>query len=264
MKIGVASTCLWNLNPLEAVEFAKAAGIYSVEFWVDHINMYKPSYTALRKSLKNSKIVSTVHSVSWDINISSFSKDVREFSIREICKSIDIACQIGATIVVVHPGKMSFNSPNKKVFLDLLVEAFSKILQYTMNKGVYICIENMENRPKELLITEEDFINFFSYFPGNDIYITMDVAHLGSYSRVKSFYTHLKDKIRHIHISDLTRRQIHTPIGQGNLPYKKIISFLYDNYNGIFNLEYFNTKNDKSDVIESIKNLRKAWTNHLD
>jgi len=163
MKIGVASTCLWNLNPLEAVEFAKTAGLYSIEFWIDHINMYHPSLETLRKSLKNSGIVSTVHSVSWDINISSFSKDVRDFSVEEVCKSIDIACKIGATIVVVHPGKMSFSSTNKKIFLELLIESFSKISQYSVNKGVYICIENMENRPKELLITEEDFMHFFSY-----------------------------------------------------------------------------------------------------
>ena len=82
--------------------------------------------------------------MSWDINLCSFSKDVRTLSLKEIMKSIDIAARIEAEILVVHPGKMSFERAERELFLNILCESFMKIQDYSSNKKIRIYIENME------------------------------------------------------------------------------------------------------------------------
>jgi len=271
LKIGVASTCLWKLKPEEIVRFAAENGIYSIEFWIDHLQLFENSskkyYEGIREDLGKYGVRATVHSISWDINLCSFSKDVRDFSLKEVIKSIDIAEIIGADLIVVHPGRMSFERSGKESFLKMLVEVFSEIYKHTWKKGIKLCIENMEPLKKELLVTWQDFHDFCSRIGIDEIYITMDVAHLGSYRKVRDFYSNLSNKIMHIHISDLTNRQMHLPLGKGKLPIKRILNLL-KSYNGIYNIEFFNyssefnfglqkSKINNNEVIDSVKILKK-------
>ncbi len=257
MKISVASTCLWKLTPEESIKFAEKNGLYSIEFWIDHLAQYRLNYKDLKRLLKNAGISSTVHSISWDINISSFSKDVREFSIKEVKKSIDIASEIESELIVFHPGRMSFTAAGREVFFKILIESIISIYKYARNKGVKICIENMEPLKKELLVTEKDFETLYSRLNLEDIYITMDVAHLGSLKKVKDFYQSMKERIAHIHISDVLNENIHIPLGTGDMPFKKIIALLKDEYRGIYNIEFFNYDPEAKVVKKSIDYLKK-------
>lgn len=256
MKIGVSSTCLWNLKPEDAIVFAVNEELYSIEFWVDHLQLYETSLKKLHTLLEKEGIIPTVHSVSWDINLCSFSKDVRNFSIREIIRSINIACEIGAEIIVVHPGRMSFERAGRELSFDILIESFKKLYDYSNQKGLKLCVENMEPLEKELLVTCEDFLEFYSKLGEREIFITIDLAHLGSFIKIKDFFNRLSNKIIHLHISDLKHEQIHLPLGEGELPIKKILNFLSGKYEGIYNLEFYSNDRKAKKVIESIRYIR--------
>ena len=256
MKIGIASTCLWRYGPEELINFASKNELYSIEFWIDHLLLFDTSYKKIAKILNRNRIIPTVHSISWDINICSFSRDVRNFSLKEIMKSIDIASELGAEIFVLHPGKMSFGRAGKGLYIDILIESFSKIYDYSRGKNIKLCIENMEPLKKELLVTPEDFLDFYDKIKCEYLYITMDIAHLGSFDKINDFYKNLYNKIVHIHVSDLNENQIHLPPGKGDLPFNKVLKLLNDKYRGIYNIEFFNYDNNPDIVIESIEFLR--------
>ncbi len=257
MKIGVASTCLWNMPPYRAVDFAAKYEVYSIELWVDHLTQFDLSYRKLKGLLKANSLASTVHSISWDINISSFSKEVRDFSIKEIKKSIRVASDIESEIVVLHPGKMSFTAAGKQTFFDLLIESISELYTYSKRLGVKISIENMEPQAKELIVDSDDFNQLFNSIDFKDLYITMDLAHLGSMEKIGQFYRALKDRIAHIHISDITQDTVHIPIGRGILPFDDIVKTINKHYRGIYNIEFFNLDPEAKAVVESIRFLKK-------
>ncbi len=255
MKIGFASTCIWKLSPVSGIFFAKELGVYSFELWADHYFKNSDSTEEIRRAYEETGVVPTVHAASWDLNSTSVSREVRELSMRQAKRSIDIAHEIGARILTVHPGRKSFVREDGLEVSQMQKEAFHELYVYGRGKGVRICIENIENTGKEVMVSEKDFLDFFS---GNEdeLMVTMDVAHLGEMKKIKAFYTVLEKRILHIHISDLNRHEIHIPMGEGMLRTRDILSFLKGSYGGIFCLEVYWNDTGGEGLKKSIRHIR--------
>jgi sugar phosphate isomerase/epimerase len=256
LKIGFASTSVWRFSPVAAVFFAKELGVCSFELWADHYFMNSDSTGEIRKACREAGILPTVHAASWDLNITSISKEVRRFSMEQVQRSIDLAHEIGAQVITIHPGRKSFVREDRRDVSEMQRGAFHELFVYGRQRDVTILIENIEETGKEVMVNEKDFIDFLS---GNndELFITMDVAHLGDVKKVVSFYTALRDRIRHIHISDLSPHEIHIPMGEGILNTREIISFLKATYNGIFCLEVYWNDEKGEGLKKSIQYLRK-------
>jgi len=256
MKIGFASTSVWKLSPVSGILFAKELDVYSFELWADHYFMNSDTAVEIHRVLEETGIIPTVHATSWDLNITSISREVRWFSMRQVLKSIDLAREIGARIVTVHPGRKSFVREDGQEVSEMQREAFHELFLYGRKRDITVLIENIEDTGKDVMVIGEDFINFFS---GNDdeLFVTMDVAHLGDVKKVVSFYTTLNDRIRHIHISDLNRQEIHIPMGEGMLQTRDILTFLKGSYNGIFCLEVYWKDESGEGLKKSVRYLRK-------
>jgi len=255
LKIGFASTSVWKLSPVTGIFFAKELEIYSFELWADHFFMNSDNIGEIRKAFEKTGIVPTVHATSWDLNITSISHEMRRFSMRQVRRSIDLAHEIDAHIITIHPGRKSFVREDRREISAMQKEVFHELFVYGRQKGVTVLIENIEETGKEVMVSEKDFIDFF---PGNDdeLFITMDVAHLGDVKKVVSFYTALHDRIRHIHISDLNRHEIHIPMGEGILQTRDILTFLKGSYSGIFCLEVYWDDEGGQGLKKSIQYLR--------
>ncbi len=262
MKIGFSSTCAWNLSPTRSIAHARELGIYSFELWFDHYVFHDESVGKIRKALRENEIVATVHASSWDINITSTSKPVREFSIEQVKKSIDLAEAIAAPLITVHPGKKSYFRARRDEIAKAQQEAFHTLFCYSEGKDVMICVENIEDTGRDVMVTEADFIDFFSKID-DDLFITLDVAHLGDLQRIEMFYSKLRERIRHIHISDLNQVELHVPMGDGILQTEAVLSLLKDTYRGIFSLEFYQDDPSGNEVFNSVEYL-KALGDKLD
>ena len=108
MKLGISSTCVWNLSPKEAIHFAEKLEIYSFELWADHYFLYNDDIGTIRQAYRETDLLPTLHASSWDLNLTSTSRGVQGFSIDQVKKSIDLALSIGAPIITIHPGRKSF------------------------------------------------------------------------------------------------------------------------------------------------------------
>ncbi len=256
MKIGFSSTCIWRLSPVNCIYFAKRIRVHSFELWADHyfINADRPM--EIRNAISETGIIPTVHASSWDLNITSTSKDVRDFSIEQIRKSIDLAYEIGAKIITVHPGRKSFFRAEETEISKTQREIFHDFYRYSDGKDVKICIENIEDTGKEVMVTETDFFNFFAGI-SDALYVTMDITHLGDFEKIKNFYSTLKEKILHIHISDFNSSEMHIPMGKGALQTEQVLSYLNGSYDGIFDLEFYRNDPAGRDVRSSVSYLKK-------
>ena len=258
MKLGVSSTCLWNLSPAEAIHFAGKLEIYSFELWADHYFLYNDDIGTIRQAYRETGLLPTLHASSWDLNITSTSKGVQEFSINQVKKSIDLAIAIGAPIITIHPGRKSFFRVDADTVSRMQTDVFHEFAAYCARKDLLICIENIEPSSREVMVTEKDFQEFFSRVD-DALFITMDLAHLGSYEKITSFYGVLGEKVKHIHISDLDPGEIHLPMGKGLLETERIVSYLNDLYSGIYSLEFYDWDKYGEKARQSIQYLKKFF-----
>jgi sugar phosphate isomerase/epimerase len=256
MKLGISSTCVWNLSPKEAIHFAEKLEIYAFELWADHYFLHTDDVETIRQAYKETDLLPTVHAASWDLNLTSTSKKVRDFSITQGKKSIDLAVNIGAPIITIHPGRKSFFRSDVNDIYRIQRDVFHEFSNYCRGKDLLICIENIEPGEKEVMVTEDDFQNFFSEID-DTLFVTMDLAHLGSYEKITSFYGALGGKVKHIHISDLDSGEIHLPMGEGFLETERIISYLSGSYNGVYSLEFYDMDKNGEKARQSIQYLKK-------
>jgi sugar phosphate isomerase/epimerase len=255
MKIGISSTCVWNMSPARGIRFARKAGVHSFEIWADHFFMWGESVQNVRSALKETGLEATLHAASWDLNITSLSKDTREFSIGQVKRSLVLAREVGAAIVTVHPGRQSFSGAPADRVMGLQREVFHELQLLNGKSGPKICVENIERGPKEVMVSEEDFCVFFEGMPAG-LYVTMDIAHLETLRRVKGFYSALRGRIVHVHVSDVQRGAMHVPLGEGRLDIEEIAMYLKDTYRGIFSLEFFSEDKEGRAVKKSVSLLQ--------
>lgn len=141
----------------------------------------------------------TIHAPLSDINLASHNESIRNSSIMEIKKSMDIATRLDSEIVVVHPGQTPILG--RKILpkiLDLNRNSLLECSRYAEEVGVSMCVENMPDIEgllfKNLGELEELILDV-------DAYITLDVghAHNNNYA-VEDMLKYAR--IKHIHLSD--------------------------------------------------------------
>lgn len=202
-------------------------------------------------------------------------KDFFKFDHKNI---IDICNSLNIKIPIIH-------AP----CIDIFDEEFLKILEFI--KDIYkiklITIHPQEGDAKSALkkleelgptIKRLDLILAYENFPKTtqkrkwvnlpkDMYekfnlpflkITFDTAHLDEPANCLNELGQIFDKVEVIHLSDKNSKFHHLPLGEGILPYKKLLDYLKEkNYNGFLVLEYLDEFQDK--LIRDFKEISKIF-----
>ena len=105
MLWGVTTMTFYHRPILEAVEFIGSCGFDCVEIWADHAWDEKKGASAakLKGALARWGLQSTVHCPVLDVNIASPNRGIREESLRQYRAALDLAKELGARLVVLHP-----------------------------------------------------------------------------------------------------------------------------------------------------------------
>ena len=169
-----------------------------------------------------------------------------------IDRSVDLAKDIGANVVVIHP----------PFLWELRYQSWliSEIDRYSANQGVSVAIENMFR-----LWLGENAVRGHRWVSPSDLerftQITLDTSHCGvdNYDIIEAL-DRVGNHLSHVHLSDsyLDHRDNHAVPGTGELPLRQFIKELKDrSFRGSISLEL-----DMREVIEQPESadgtLRKA------
>ena len=196
----------------------------------------------------------TIHAPFMDVNIATLQDKSRLNSISQMKNSIDLANEINAEAVVVHPGLASFLA--KKYFLDDVYkaadDAISKINDYSNDLGVMTTVENMPDFDAMIYTNINDLNDLLVNL---DMGMTLDIGHANhvGYSADEMIF----DSIKHIHIHDnLGDDDTHLPLGEGNIELKRVVETLESkNYDGIYIIEV----NDIDSVKKSYEFMKRNF-----
>ena len=99
MKIGASTLATFNDSLKSSLEFIESLGIEYAEL----LHQY-PNENFDLDILNSFDIKYTIHAPFLDVNIASLSTKSRKISIEQVKDSINLANEIDAGVVVVHPG----------------------------------------------------------------------------------------------------------------------------------------------------------------
>jgi len=182
------------------------------------------------------------------VSTADLTEGLREASLREVLESLEVAAELRALKVVLHP---SHHMGLSVFVIDQARQYAMRSLEAIVNKaeqlGVCLCLENMLPKSNSL-VNPEDFDKVFEQFPG--LRMTFDTGHAhiddGTEGTALAFIEKFPDRIYHVHANDnLGKEDNHLPIGTGTIDFPKIVKALKEiGYDETITLEIFSKDRD--------------------
>lgn len=219
-----SSTLLWGSSFPHICERLAGAGFQGVELWAEQYWHDQFTIAEVRESLEQTGLELSMHAASWDLNLCSLNEGIRAQSIAEIIRSMELACELGATSLTVHPGRETVNGYWKRWHMEQLQKSLDILEGHANTVEVTLSIELMENIRKEL-ITTPTMMNELVSNRSERIRTTFDVAHIQLEEPLVE-WIQTQQRIDKIHLSDSTPTTYHVPLGEGDIALEPVFHAL--------------------------------------
>ncbi|MEM3737567.1 MAG: sugar phosphate isomerase/epimerase family protein [Candidatus Bathyarchaeia archaeon] len=243
MKICMASSPF--LDILDEIRFAAFHKFDGIEISIEHPNS-TPEHLNKRIEdilglLSSYPLVRLAHTPIF-INICDAYDTVREASLKELLKALEVAYLLEIKFLTVHPGYLRPNI-TKETAIRNLISSLEALLSKADNLGITLGLENLPPPPLGYFTEPGDFKSLFQQFNTDRLKLVFDFAHanIGGSTSPFIFIEQLFDKLGHIHLSDnFGDRDSHLPLGAGKVKYEELIARLRGKgYDGTLTLEVF-------------------------
>ena len=216
VPLGVSSMFFHEYTTPEIFTFVSRAGLDGIEYWLEtpHFWLRDLPVHEVITSQEGHKEISTltVHAPILDLNPCSINPDVAEVSLEYAGRSIEIAEQLGARVLTLHPGRRTAKRPPGEADFARFARYISVIRHAAMKNSVTISMENMEPLVNSLLCTPERLRQLLDDEPW--LSCTLDVAHaLAKSDDEPGLYIELcGDRLANVHISRKEGKTLHLPL----------------------------------------------------
>ncbi len=229
---GVSSSMLLQRPLREAVNFALRAGLNGFEVWADHPHAH-PDETAsglraaLRRDLSNFARVS-VHGPLGNASLASINPGIWRESVRQYLGAIELAHDIGAAVLVVHPGDLR----DPRFFADfarLAEEALGRLARRAEELGVMLAVENCGPYHAGVDRSAADLRSLITRTGSSNVKACLDVGHAAVNRNAAELVELLGRDIVHLHVHDNHgQRDEHLPVGRGTIDFEAFLPILAD------------------------------------
>ncbi|MCH3951130.1 MAG: sugar phosphate isomerase/epimerase [Acidaminococcus sp.] len=219
-KVYASSSFLWGVPLEELFRVVHECGFSGIEMWAQQFFDCGYDEEEYRRLAEFYHLGTTVHSVSWDLNLSSINDAVREASIGQVKESIELCRRINGEDVTVHPGHMTMTC-FKKMSIELMRDSLLQIAEISKQRNVLVSLEVMEKVKKEFVTNAEamkqvtgSLSDFFTY--------TIDVAHCDSTVEIDELASSLPSYSK-FHISNRKGKTYHTSLDDGDFDFRWLL-----------------------------------------
>lgn len=225
-----------------------------------HYSNLSRNMEQIRQSLKDKEFGLICHLPTFLLT-ADLTESIRHSSVEEMLRSLEVAAELGAKKVVLHPSMVFGMGPFvidtvKGYFFEFLAEMVVAANRLELT----ICLENM--MPRNILGVElSDFEEIFEMYP--TLQMTLDTGHANigtpAGDRLFELVQRFGNRLGHIHISDnLGKRDDHLAVGQGTVDFSALISRLVKlGYDNTITLEIFDQ--DRRMLTESRDTIKKLF-----
>ncbi len=212
-----------------------------------HFTTIRRQKDAILKALERHRIGLVCHLPTF-LALADLTGSIREASVSEMVGSLEVAAELNAMKVVIHP---SYVTGLGGFVVDQAREyglrSFRTIVEKANELGLCLCLENMFPRMNSL-VNPDDFHTMLDTFPSLRLTLDLGHAHIGSRDERRNldFLQRFPDRLAHIHASDnFGKEDNHLPIGAGTIDFRRIIKALKQTgYDETVTLEIFSRDRD--------------------
>lgn len=189
---------------------------------------------------------------AWYLPIGSPMKALRQEAVEILCRYIVLFNQLNCHKMVVHanwpPGLFGADEGIK-----FQTESLQALSAFALQHDVKILYEPIGTKHDD----KENIRKILALNP--EIDFLADLGHLNLFQRDPLDYLiEFKSRLSHIHMHDNDGlRDLHLPIGTGNIDWNELIKQLKTFYDGTITLEIFSP--DRDYVLLSKQKLREKW-----
>jgi sugar phosphate isomerase/epimerase len=227
LKIGISSPA-FPLEPFLGT-LESVAQVFQLWEIVADLNQLLPDIAdEFKQYLPSYDIEISVHAPFNDLNLASLNPRLREIAISYIKQTIDIAEDLGVTLVSFHPGHLSPSGvyDTEKV-LKTNLKSIHEIAKFAGDYDITLAIENMPLRKWTLGNTVDEILEIIG---DTQIGICFDIGHAFIQNEVEKFLEHI-ELIYNVHIHDNNgRHDEHLILGNGSIEIPHIIKRLSKHY----------------------------------
>lgn len=270
MKI-VCSTFIFNSYPLEeAIKKIATFGFKKVELCVNPLhsnpNRWKKRPEEIKLLVKRLGLeVNSIH-VPLPAGIpDSYSHKIRDISTSLTKESIDLAAFFGSSFIVQHVRVIERSEKSGgDITLEETLPDLNEMAFYAERKKIKIAIENVPSKTGRMLGKNiEEVLNIVDILPKESVSVCLDLTHCLAcgYDPVRALKSFDSKRLISIHASDNFLKQlrdVHLPIGSGDIPWKRVIDILKDiGFQGSFVIEVAEQEDGNKALMSSLEFLRK-------
>jgi sugar phosphate isomerase/epimerase len=229
---GVSSSMLLQRPLLDALHFARHAGLNGFEVWADHPHAHPDETPAdvratLRRELAEFARVS-VHGPLGNASLASINPGIWSESVRQYLAAVELAHDIGAAVLVVHPGDLR----DPRFFVDftrLAEEALGRLARRAEELGVVLAVENCGPYHAGVDRTAADLRSLITRTGSSHVRACLDIGHAAVNRNAAELVELLGTDIVHLHVHDNHgQRDEHLPVGRGTIDFSPLVPILSD------------------------------------
>ncbi len=231
---------------VEEIETFAGLGFDYLELTLDppeaHHSKIRSERHRIARALEERGMGLVVHLPTF-VSTADLTDSIRNASVEEMLRSIDLAADLGVEKVVMHPSMIGGLGP---LVMDLAMghaeNSMEKMIRHAEAAGLRVCLENMFPRCRAFF-EPEHFAPLMDRF--ERLEMTLDTGHAniesGGGRRIFDFLNRFGDRIGHVHASDNGgKRDDHLPIGEGNIDFAVLARRLAEvGYRETITLEVF-------------------------
>ncbi|MFN3346651.1 MAG: sugar phosphate isomerase/epimerase family protein [Candidatus Bipolaricaulaceae bacterium] len=214
------------------VELAQELGLGGVELRADpgiaHPDELSSQDRRRLRALPANGLRLSLHMPIHGVNLTWPVRAVAAASLGELVRTLDLAGEIGAEVVVIHPGRLPaeyvpFPAWHERSW-NLLRFALGLLLPLAARLGVRLALENLGNgRDRGLVQTAQEHAAILAEFP--ELWACFDLGHLHTVGgSAQEYIAAIAPRLIHVHLHDNRGDwDAHLPLGEGTAPWREAL-----------------------------------------
>jgi len=237
MKLGFTTLAVFMHPNSEIINLAKTHGFEIIEILGEQMIIDQDN-----SEFKDCGLDIRIHAATVDINIASLNEGIRKESVRQRIHAGQVAEEIGAKTITVHPGIIGRNEPHlREMAMELSIESYGEIID---NTNVEVSAENMPVRGKFLGNTVEEIERIQE---ATGCSLTIDTGHGNTCGNLEEMLSLKNISYCHLNDNDGVKDQ-HITLGEGTMD----LNLLKKIDTAIIELNNFDNILKSKEVIENL------------
>jgi sugar phosphate isomerase/epimerase len=213
---------------LQEIETISELGFDYLELTMDppqaHYTMVQEQRDDIARALERCELGLICHLPTF-ISTADLTESLREASVNEVLKSMEVAATLQPYKVVLHPSYiMGLGLWVPEQTKSYAMESLGTIVERAHQLGLCLCLENMFPQA-QWLVEPEDFAEILEKFPTINLTLDTGHAHIDDRGgkRAVDFIQRFPERIGHVHASDnFGKEDSHLPVGAGTVDFQPI------------------------------------------